>query len=237
MRLTDQGTRRTVRDALTAVDTTRNVESFVKCCSNDCFGTAVDEVDTGNSLNFIADPNTFSAFNTLFRVSNNGFTGSIAGKRAFLTDEPAMPDSERIGKCLKLATTVPFAEQAVVGMIGKKKLNNHSPGFNGSVGMGLDFHPGGDGKSTTWNESALSFDFNDADSARSGGGETFIMTESRNVNSDAPQSFEQGFAGYGINLPVINFNLYGVGWSGHDHSERVRRTEPASILPKTAAER
>jgi hypothetical protein len=120
-------------------------------------------------LNFFANPNALSAFDTFFGITNDGFAGGINRISAALSDESAANDAERLGEGAQLTVSVTFAEQAIVGMIGEEQFDDHSSGFDDAVGLGFDFHTGTDGKGATGNECSLSFDFDDADSACSCG--------------------------------------------------------------------
>jgi hypothetical protein len=165
VRLGNERTGRTARYTLTAVDATRRIHPFVKGGSDSCFGTPIDEVNASNSLYFVADTDTFSAFDTFFGISDDGFTGRIDRISVTLSDEPPFADAERFGKQPKLAISIPFAKEAIVGMIGEEQFDNGSSSIDDPVSLGVNFHSGGNGKGTGRNEASLSFDFDDADAA------------------------------------------------------------------------
>jgi hypothetical protein len=195
---------------LTAVDATRHVQPFVKSGADGRFGTAVDEVDAGNALDGVADENAFSAFDTFVGIPDNRFAGRINRMMVSLSDESSSANAKCFGKFPKLAVSIAFAEEAIVGMIGKEQFDNGSSGIDHAVGLGFDFHTGGNRKDATWYETSLSFDFDDAHSAGTGGGESFIVTEGWHDNSGAAESVKEHFALSGIDLTTIDFDLDGI---------------------------
>jgi hypothetical protein len=139
VRLGNECARRTARYALSAVDATRYIHSFVKGSTDGCFGAAIDEVDASNALYFIANADAFSAFNTFFGIANDGFAGRINRMMVALSDEPSLADSKRFGKFPELTVAISFAEEAIVGVIGEEQFDDHSSGIDNAVGLGFDF--------------------------------------------------------------------------------------------------
>jgi hypothetical protein len=213
VRLGNECARWTTSGALTAVDATGYVHSFVKGGTDDRFGTAVDKINARNALDFIANTDAFSAFDALFGISDNRLAGRVHRIGAALSDKSPAADSERFGKFPELAGAVAFAEEAIVGMVGEEQFDDHSSGIDDSVGLGFDLHSGGYGKRTTRHETSLSFDFDDADSAGTGGGETFVIAKGGDFDSHSAESGKEHFSLGGIDLAAIDFNLNGIGHS------------------------
>jgi len=174
-------------------------------------GTAIDEVDAGNALYFVASTDAFTAFDTFFAVTNDGFAGRVDRICVSVSDESPPVDTERLGEFPKLAVCISFAEEAVVGMVGKEQFDDGSSGIDNSVGLSFDFHSCTDGKGTGGYEASLSFDFDDADAAGTCRYKTFIMTESRHIDSDSLESVKEYFAYGGIDLATIDFDLDCIG--------------------------
>jgi hypothetical protein len=165
MRLGNERTGRTCCYTLTAVHTTGHVHSFIKGGADNRLGTAIDKIDAGNALYFVADPDALSALDTLFVIADNRFAGGIDGISAALSDESSAANAEGFGKFPKLASFIAFAKEAIIGMIGEEQFDDHSSCGDDAVSLGFDFHPGGYGKGTGGDEASLSFDFNDTDAA------------------------------------------------------------------------
>jgi len=211
MRLGNQCARGASRNTLSAVDATRHVHSFVKRSSDSRFGTAVDEVNTGDTLDFVADAHTSSALNTFFGIPNNRFTGGIDWIMISLSDEPPTADTKRLGKHPKVAVSIAFAKEAVVGMVGEQQFDDGSSGIDNAVRLGFDLHASGNRKGTGRHETSLSFDFYDTDSASTGWCESFVVAEGGHINSGAAESVQQHFALGGFDVTTIDFNLDGIG--------------------------
>jgi len=211
VRLGNKRTGRTTSDTLTAVDATRDIQPFVKRGTDRRLGATIDKINTGNPLDFVANPDTFSAFDTLFGITNNGFAGRIDGIRVTVSEESSPADTERFGKFPKLAISIPFTKEAIVGMVGKEQFDDSSPGIDNAVGLGFNLHSGTHGKGAGGDETSLSFDFNDADAAGTGGSKSFVVAEGGNINSGTAESVKKHFALSGVDLTTIDFNLNGMG--------------------------
>jgi hypothetical protein len=71
MGLGNQCSSRASGHTLATVDTTRHVRSLIESGPDCRFGTAIDEINTGNALDFVADENAFSALDTFFGIPDN----------------------------------------------------------------------------------------------------------------------------------------------------------------------
>jgi len=211
VRLRNQCTGRTTSYALTAVDATRHVNAFVEGGADDGFGAAIDKINAGNTLYFVADPNAFAALDTLFAVSNNGFAGRVDGISFSLSDESSPVNTECLGKFPKLAVGVPLAKEAIIGMVCKEQFDDGSPGIDNAVGLGFDLHASTNGKGTGGDKASLSFDFDNADAAGTCWRKSFVVAEGWHINSGTAECVEQYFAGGGIDLTTIDFDLNGLG--------------------------
>lgn len=222
MRLGNECAGRTTGYALSAVDATRYVHSFIESGADSRFGASIDKIDASDSLYFVADTDTFPAFDTFFGISNDGFAGRIDRISIALSKESAAADTEGFGKCSELAISISFAEKAIIGMIGEEQFDNGSSGIDDTVGLGVDFHSGTYRKCTRGHEASLAFDFYDTDAAGSCWREPLVVAERWYFNSGTPEGVKEHFALGGIDLATIDFDLDGMGHiDGHEKRKKV----------------
>jgi len=132
VRLADQCAGRTDCHALSAINATGNIESFIEGGSDGRLRTASDEVDAGNALNFLADSDAFSTFDAFVGIADDGIAGHIERMDGFVSIKSAASDAEFFGQCLELAISVALAVEAVFGMIGEQEFDDHSSCIDGS---------------------------------------------------------------------------------------------------------
>ncbi len=117
----------------------------------------------------MADLNASAAKDALRAVVDDGRAVAEGFRGNFFSAVCGFLYAELVGIFLKVASAGPLAGKAILGMVGKQKVNEHSASASQFFGVGVNDHALGCGIRTRRHKSTDAFDLDKAKPTRTGG--------------------------------------------------------------------
>jgi hypothetical protein len=158
-------------------------------------------------LHFMADGHTPSAKDAFIIISLIERVRRPEGVVVVLPQEARFPDPKFIGVFFQLAGTALFTRHAIIGMVGKQKLDHQSTGILYSLRVRSDHHLAGHGIGTRCHQAPGALHLYNAQTAGAGRRQIPSIAEMRDRDSFLFAGIEDGHSCLGFHFATVDGQL------------------------------